>query len=240
MTDPVALLDATWPAARRWNAGRATLRSDPGAGRRVNAISFDADAGADDIEAALAAIPAGQTRRVLVPEGNVILDDALARRGFALETPVDLLVGPVAALTDRPLPRVSVFSIWEPLAMIRDIWAASGIGAERQAVMARVRGPRTALLARHRDKPAGAAFVACDGPTAVVHALAILPHQQRDGMGQWVMRAAAFWAADQGADRIAVFCETSNAPAQALFASLGLTRVGGYHYRVEPEEEPTP
>jgi GNAT superfamily N-acetyltransferase len=138
----------------------------------------------------------------------------------------------VAQLTDVQIPRVTTFAMWEPLAIIRETWAAGGIGPARQAVMERVAGPKTAILGRHNDKPAGAGFCAIHDGTAMVHALEVPPHQRRNGMGAWMMRQAAFWAAEQGATEITVLCTKRNEAANGLYASLGMALVGQYHYRI--------
>ena len=52
------------------------------------------------------------------------------------------------------------------------------------------------------------------------------------------MSAVAHWGAAQGAGTLAVAVTRANAPARGLYASLGLTDVGQYHYRVLPTEGP--
>ena len=69
----------------------------------------------------------------------------------------------------------------------------------------------------------------------MVHAVEVLEHQRKVGVAQWMMRAAAFWGAKQGAQHIAVLCVTANKPANALYTKLGFTRVGTYHYRQAPQ-----
>ena len=117
-----------------------------------------------------------------------------------------------------------------------DIWQAGGIGPERIKVMERVKGPKTGILGRLNDSPAGAAFVAIHEGIAMLHALEVLPHQRRQSMGVYAMRQAAFWARDKGASHIAVVCTQDNAGANALYSSLGMSRVGQYHYRKEGGE----
>jgi GNAT superfamily N-acetyltransferase len=50
-------------------------------------------------------------------------------------------------------------------------------------------------------------------------------------MAGWLMRKAAFWAAENGAHTISVLCTTANEGANGLYRSLGMTPVGHYHYR---------
>ena len=49
------------------------------------------------------------------------------------------------------------------------------------------------------------------------------------------MRAAAFWARDNGAHTVSVMCTDANGPANGLYASLGMEVVGKYHYRRHEE-----
>ena len=99
--------------------------------------------------------------------------------------------------------------------------------------MDRVQGPKTALLARTGDRPAGVAFVACHGTEAMIHALEVRPDQRRQGVGQSLLQAAANWAADQGAARLSLVVTRQNAAARALYARLGMCLVGQYHYRMK-------
>lgn len=240
--DIFAVIDGTWPAARLWRDGVWTLREGRGGGSRVSAATLsgppEAAAQPDAIAAAEAAMRGiGQHPIFMIRPGEQTLDAALAARGYARVDPVIAYACPVAQLTDLDLPRVRVFHIWEPLAIMYDIWRAGGIGPARWAVMDRAPGPKTGLLARFNDKPGGAGFVAIHQGAAMVHALEILPHQRRQGLGQWMMRGAAFWARDNGADWLTVMCTEANAGANGLYSSLGMREVARYHYRRAPEED---
>ncbi len=232
-----ATMEATWPAASRRETGIWTLRDGQGGGKRVSAATTTGDARTEDIDQAEAAMTAkGQMPLFSLRPEQSALDGKLESRGYAMIDPSVMYACPIERLTDQPLPRVTVFSIWEPLAIMREIWEQGGIGSARQAVMDRVQGPKAGLLARHRDKPAGVAFVAIHDGVAMVHAVEVLPHQRRQGMGHWVMRGAALWAAEQDAYTLSVICTQANTAANALYASLGMTPVGQYHYRQHPTE----
>lgn len=224
------LIDNTWRANAFEQLGPWTLRLTKGAGSRVSAATLDGQSG--DIDAAQTAMrDQGQKPLVMVQPHQADLDAELEARGYARFDATNFYTCPIATLTDQPLPRVRVLTAWEPLAIMREIWASGGIGPDRINVMMRATGPHMGLLARQNDHPGGAGFVAVHGDTAMVHALEILPHQRRQGLAQWMMRGAAIWAAQHGARRMSVLCTKANGPANALYAGLGMTIAGHYHYR---------
>lgn len=236
-----AVTDATWPAAARIEAGPWVLREGRGGGQRVSATTAQGDWHPDDLLAAEDAMRLmGQQPLFMIRDGDDALDTALAARGYAIKDPVTLWLAPIHCLTDHPLPRVTAFAIWEPLAIMREIWATGGIGPDRIAVMERTLGPRTGMFGRASDQPAGAGFCALDGDVAMVHALEILPQHRGKGLGTWMMRCAGLWAAQHGADWMAVLCTRANVPANALYATLGFQDVGAYHYRILPDGPSTP
>lgn len=232
-TDWLAILDATWPAARVRRHGRWLLRDGQGGGQRVSATT-PAGAGPDDIpaaEAAQAAQGLPPLFRLCLPR-DAELDASLAARGYLRHDPTAILAVPVTALTDTPLPPLSAFPVWPPLAAQTALWDTAGIGPARRAVMARVPDPRTTILGRSGDRFAATAFVALHGDMAMLHALEVAPQMRRQGVATTMMRAAAHWAGAQGATRLAVAVTRANAPACALYAGLGMAEVGGYHYRI--------
>ena len=239
MTDTARLLAAvegTWPPARATRQGNWIIRDGAGGGKRVCAATADGHATTQDIAQAEAAMCAlGQARLFMLRPGEDALDRQLGDRGYAVVDPVNLYAAPVALLTDVPIPRVTAFAVWEPLAIMAEIWAAGGIGPERIDVMHRAT-TKTGILARHDDKPAGAAFVGLHDGVAMVHAVEVLPHQRRKGVAVWMMRRAAFWAAAHGAETLSVLCTDANVPANTLYQRLGFAHVCGYHYRMHPED----
>jgi ribosomal protein S18 acetylase RimI-like enzyme len=227
------LLEATWPAARTWQQGAVTLRDGAGGGQRVSAASVQDGFAEQDIVAAEAAMA---HPLFLVREGQDALDRALAGRGYRLHDPVVAYAADIGALTGD-LPPLAAFPHWPPLRISCGIWDEGGIGVARINVMERVQGPKTAILARHADRPAGVAFVALAGTDAMVHALEVRPAHRRMGVGRSAMRAAANWAAAQGATRLALVVTERNAGARALYAALGMTVVGRYHYRIRQMDQ---
>lgn len=231
------VIDGTWPAKRFVTHGIWCLRDGDGGGKRVSAATASGPATGTDIEdAEKAMINMGQTPLFMVRNGDAALDANLAELGYHIVDPVTVYACVPNMLTDVAIPRVTVFDLWEPLAIMREIWEQGGIGAARQRVMHRAPGPKTALLCRLDDKPAGVAFVAVHNHVAMVHAVEVLPHQRRKGAAAWMMRGAAFWAERQGAHTLSVICTNANTGANALYTGLGFSVQGHYHYRMKTKE----
>jgi len=234
-TDPryYAVTEATWPSAREFTLGPITLREGLDGGSRVSSATINGPVTDNDIAAAEGVMrDMEQVPQFMIRDGEDVLDAQLEARGYSVKDPVNIWACPASLLTDVEIPRVTTFCIWEPLAIQREIWATGGIGPGRLAVMERATGPKMSLLSRQNEKPAGTGYCAIHDGVAMVHALEILPHQRRKGMGVWMMRQAAFWAQENGADTLSVICTKRNEGANGLYASLGMTCVGQYHYRI--------
>lgn len=235
MTDPLDIVDATWPAARMHRHGPWLVREGRGGGQRVSAASLVSDWTPADIALAeRVQADLGQVPLFRLSSADGALDAELERRGYEVVDPVLVYAAPPGALREPVPPPLTVFELWEPLAVQREIWAEGGIGAERVAVMERAEGAKTALLGRIDDRPAGAGFVAMSGRDAMLHALHVAPEHRRKGLALAMMRGAAAWAADQGAERFLLVVTRENAPARALYEGLGMQVVGDYHYRRDP------
>ena len=232
-----AALEATWPAAETFRRAPWRLRRGCGGGKRVSAASAADPAGAADIALAEAAMrDMGQTPLFMLREGEGQLDALLAERGYRHLDPTVIHVADAADLAATPVAPMRCFAHWPPLAIIPQLWADGGIGPARLAVMDRVQGPKAALLGRDRDRAAGAAFVACHGQWAMLHALEVTPAHRRAGLGRDLVRAAAIWAAGKGAVRLAVAVTQDNTGATALYAALGMQPCARYHYRQAMQE----
>lgn len=230
-----ALIDATWPATRFSTVGPWTIREGAGGGSRVSAATardVAADAEIETAEAAMRAL--GQTPLFMLREDEEPLDRALEARGYQVKDPVTLYTTPARSLAVQP-PPVTCFEVWPPVASQLEIWAKGGIGRERIAIMDRAKGPKTTLLGRLDDTPAGTLFVALHDDVAMVHAVEIAPAFRRRGLGRFMMQGAATWARDNNAQTLAVLVTKANTGANALYSSLGMSAAAGYHYRIHPE-----
>jgi len=224
--------EATWPPAAATACGPWTIRDGKGGGQRVSAATARGDITLSDVAQAEEAMQAlGQDRLFMVRDGEAKLDALLEGAGYRVFDPVAAYVCPVQTLCALPRPRVSGFSIWPPLEIMIDIWAQGGIGPSRCQVMARTRGPKTALLARKNDRAAGVAYLGIHDGIAMLHALEVAPDMRRLGVARTLMGHAGHWAQQQGAHHLSLLVTRQNTAANGLYASLGMEVVGHYHYR---------
>lgn len=226
-----AVMEATWPAASMQQVGPWLIREGQGGGKRVSAATALPGWQPDDIAQAEAAMTAlHQPALFLIRGGEDALDTALAARGYGIVDPVVAYAAPVAALAQSP-DHMATFPHWPPMAIAADLWAEGGIGPARLAVMQRAAEPKTVILGRAGDRASGAAFVAIHQGTAMLHALEVTPAQRRQGSAHNILRAAAIWAQENGAETLSLVVTSANAAARRLYASFGMQLVGNYHYR---------
>jgi len=216
-------LHATWPAQKSWEDGAWTHRESSGGGNRVNASTRLEDSS----EVPNSTLVMGRPRQPY-------LDQALEQARYRMRDATLALTMPVPEAPEAP-PLVTTFLGWEPLEAHRMIWQQDGIGPERLAIMDRVASPKTALLGRINDRPAGAGFAACHNGIAMVHALSVLEANRRQGLAQRMMMRAMVWARAQEAHTLAVLVTKANKPAIALYERLGMRADSSYHYRVKGE-----
>ena len=231
--DILTALDATWPAAARQSIGPWIIRDGQEGGKRVSAATPNFWTPVDIQTAEATMRDLGQTPLFMIIDQDHDLDHALADAGYDIVDPVNIYSTSVDTLTIERPPKVSMFSVWPPLAIEIDMWAEGGISDARVNVMKRVQGPKTSILARWNDHPAGVGFAAVHSKDAFVHAVEIRAAQRQQGVASWLMKQAAFWAAEQGASRLNVACTKANVAANALYRSIGMKVVGEYHYRMK-------
>ena len=226
------VLEQSWPAAGTQRVGPWLIRAGKGGGQRVSAATAEDTVGTADIPQAEAAMQAlGQDPLFMLRDRDTGLDAVLEAQGYRKHDPVVVYAAPTAMLASPAPSPMTAFPSWPPLAIAAQIWADAGIGPGRIAVMERVTGPKTAILGRVKDRASGVAFVACYGETAMLHALEVVPNLRRQGSANNIMRMAAIWAQDHGANRLCLAVTAANTNARALYASLGMEVVGTYHYR---------
>jgi N-acetylglutamate synthase len=224
---------ATWAPAETRRMGGWTLRRGEGGGNRVSSATLDAPEG--DIAAAEEAMRAwGQRPTFMIRPGDEDLDGRLEALGYVLDSATLIVAGrPQAIAPAEPDERVILGPA--PLAAMREIWAAGGVGPSKLAAMARAVEPRVYLLGRSGDTPAACAFAACDREIGMLQALEVAEPFRRQGLGTALTRAGAAWVAAHGATTFALAVEVANAPARAAYARIGLEQVAAYHYRLAPD-----
>lgn len=231
--------EQTWPAAEVAHLGPWTLRDGRGGGKRVSAATAKGRVMQGDLRDAEEAMQKlGQAPLFMIREGQTALDDLFEQAGYKIIDPVNVYACDLEILASAPVPPITAFDIWPPLAIQVRIWAEGGIGPARLDVMQRVRGAKTSLLGRSTARAAATGFVALHNESAMIHALEVEAEHRRAGMGRHLTRHAAKWAQAQGARFMAVLCTKGNVGANALYSSLGMVVVGQYHYRIK--EGPLP
>ena len=234
VADLFAALEATWPPENVTRIGPWRIRDGGAGGQRVSSTTAEAPVIESDIALAEdAMLRLNQSRIFQIRPGDDQLEALLELHGYRTKDPVVVHMARTLALAAAPLPRASVFEIYPPLQIMAELWTAGGIGPERLAVMERVRIPKTSLLVRCGDCPAGVAFVAAHHRTAVIHAIHVTPAHRRKGVGTNILRAAARWARGRGATQLALAATRANTDASALYASNGMKILAKYHYRTK-------
>jgi len=229
------VIERTWPPARTSRIGAFIVApNDPG-GNRVSAAQLagdhEEDFGPEDIDAAEAAMQAqGRAPLFSVLDTQTALDAALQARGYITRDHTVAMVIKSATLAATP-PPVTAFEIWPPLAIQTELWDAGGIDAARRRIMDRADCKKTSLFGRITDRPAGAAYIGILHDNAMLHALEVAPITRRRGLAAHMMRLAAKWAADNGAEWLSILVTRQNTAALGLYTSLGMKPVGTYHYQ---------
>lgn len=240
-------LEASWPAASTTPIGPWWVRTGLGGGKRVSAASQRrvGDSATDlpyqsrfeqlhptDLSQAEAAMQGlGQNPLFVLRPDEPKLDQMLANAGYRLIDETLIYAIPVADLA-APLAPLAVIAAWPPLAVTKALWDDAGIGPDRVNVMVRAIGPKTTLMSRIGNTPAGGCFLAMAGEVAMLHALEMRPDLRRQAGGCNLCIGAANWATEAGAQWLALAVTTANIPARRLYESLGMQMVACYHYRM--------
>jgi ribosomal protein S18 acetylase RimI-like enzyme len=168
------------------------------------------------------------------------LDDALAERGYRVESPMSLQSAPTAQVIDRLIDRLSVGELRirtddRPTDAWFETWlAVHGTGGDPD--------PEWEMLRRVVRPSAYASVVTGAGVIAVgravtetgwagVFGMATLPHARGTGAARHVLAALARWAADHRAAHLYLQVECDNTAALRLYERAGFTELCRYHYR---------
>lgn len=227
------LIDHSWPPAEQARIGAWTIRTGLGGSKRTMAATPHGDIGISDLRQAEAEMAArDQPAMVQIRGDHPEIDALLEQDGYSIVDPCTIFSVEAAAIAG-PLPMVSAWIVPEALACQREIWQAGGICDGRLAIMENAAQPKTTILGRTGQSPAGTAFVAAHKNLAMIHAIEVLDPFRRRRVGTHMMTAAANWCVDQGISHLTLICLTQNTAATALYASMGMQVVGHYHYRIK-------
>lgn len=228
-------LEATWKCAKEHKLGPWVIRQDNGGGKRVNAATVTGEFTDKDIgDAEKAMTGLSQPLLFMIRQGDELLDQSLADRGYGIVDPVLMYAAAIPTVATYEPHRLAAIPCIEPLAIMAEIWAEGGFSAARLEVMKRTPGPKTHLFSRlEDDNHGGCMFAACDKELVMFHALHVVPRARRIGVARNLVVKSALWGAENGATTVTTITTGENLPAQKLFTGLGMTVVGHYHYRIK-------
>jgi len=162
------------------------------------------------------------------------LDEALAERGYRVESPMSLQSAPTAQVLDRlPAGGARVRLADRPTDEWFATWSAvHGPGGDPEwDMLRRVVGPSGYVCVLTEAGVVAAGRAVAEAGWAGVFGMATLPAARGRGAARAVLAALAGWAAKQGAERMYLQVEPGNAAAWRLYERAGFTELCRYHYR---------
>jgi len=167
------------------------------------------------------------------------IDEKLARMGYSLDRPTHVMVadhgGSMAPGTGVP-PETPDDDWWQAMAQL---W---NIAAERRmawrGIIERIALPAAYALVTNGGDGVAAGLGVVDGSWLGLFEIVVAPGWRRRGHGREVTRSLLAWGAARGARHAFLQVVASNAPAIALYESLGFRHLYDYWYRQEPQETP--
>jgi GNAT superfamily N-acetyltransferase len=226
-----------WPAGETRDVDGWLWRFSGGGSQRANSVSAleyrgdDVERSIDTIENLYREHNAPVRFQVGFPLSQPDdLDERLAARGYVIHDPVTTLIKPVASVEMptnvvlRPAPSEGWMSVY-----------LSNVTPDRRpfasAIIARV--PQPCVFAEVLLD--GAAIATALGvfcrETVIAECVGTSAAARRQGAAAAVMRGLEAWGRERRAHTIGLQAVTTNAPAQALYTSLGYKAAGTYHYR---------
>jgi ribosomal protein S18 acetylase RimI-like enzyme len=169
------------------------------------------------------------------------LDEQLARDGYEIEAPVDILVADLVAVLTRTATQWDV----AVAAGISDEWARDygRLHAPDDALSGRIEaygrlmrtvGPRVIAATLDADgAPGGIAFGVVERGWLGIYGMAARADLRRRGVATALLHALAR-AASPDATKAYLQVEVDNDGARACYERASFTREYGYHYRVRP------
>lgn len=226
-----------WPAVEVVELRGWRLRAAEGVTKRANS-ALPLRAGpltAATLDEQLTAVTAFYAERGLpsrIQVSDPLLDAQLAARGWQVESPTQVLTGPVP----RPGSPAADVTRAADDRWLDCWWSVDDRGGQRGLAVAR-------RCLAHIAAPAGYASVRIDGDVVAVargvvqegwlgvFAMAVLPAHRRRGHGRHLLGTLGQWAADQGAHSAYLQLWSGNDAARSLYTAAGFEPAYAYHYR---------
>ena len=226
-----------WPAGETRDVDGWLWRYSGGGSQRANSVSAlhyrgsDVERTIDEIERLYGERGAPVRFQVGFPLSEPEdLDARLGARGYVIHDPVSTLVKPIEPVT---MPEDVLLSD-TPSADWLKVYL-SNISPDRrpfaEAILARVPAPCVFAEARRQGEAIATALGVLHESAVIAECVGTSGAARRQGAASAVMRALEAWGRSQGARTIGLQAVTTNLPAQRLYAALGYTAAGTYHYR---------
>jgi GNAT superfamily N-acetyltransferase len=223
------------PSPVEISLGGWLLRASGGPTRRTNSLN-PLRGRRDDPAAVIAAAEAvyqglGRPLIVRVPDLAPEMDALLDRLGYRVEGETVTLFADLAG-SDGEAPDGLVLSRDPDEAWFTARAACEGAEDTYRASLACLVLPRAFVRLVRDDTSVAVAFGAVHRGLLVLESVATHPEHRRAGYAILLVDALMAWARRQGADGACLQVVAGNAPARALYASLGFSRtLYGYRYR---------
>ncbi|HWD26787.1 MAG TPA: GNAT family N-acetyltransferase [Rhizomicrobium sp.] len=228
---------ASWPAREAFSLDGWFLRFTGGFSSRSNSAATNAYNGAS-LECSIEAAEAAYRARGLPPQFQIApttrpenLEAVLVARGYTHKTPTWVMVAETAALAAFGDVRIACVADDDFARLTREGSHSPADGEERLSTLARAPAPKGFFTAH-----AGGTAVSCGasvvtGAWAGVFVMRTTPVHRRAGHGRRVLGAIAAWAEEQGAARLYLQVDETNAAGRALYARAGFQDAYRYkHY----------
>lgn len=230
-----------WPPRRTAGVAGWLLRWGETVTRRQNSVQTLAFSGELPVDRAIARVEAwyaGLDRlacfQLTDHSQPVDLDDVLARRGYSMEAPSEVLVRALDKALTEPADvvlegRATAFVMQ---ALADPHWPAAERAA-RAALFARIRRPMTFAVRTVGGEPTAGGLAVVEGALVGIFAMRTSLPARRAGHGRAVLERLLGWGRAMGAETAYLQVEVDDAAAGSLYRSAGFRRCYGYHYRVE-------
>jgi len=233
-----------WPPARIENIHGWRCALDGGVTRRPNSVwptEWDTraslDAAIDKVEGLYRAASLRPCFRISNGTSPANLDSRLAERDYEVEGRSHVLAAPCTATPPHNANSARVVLMHRPNAA----WMAcygSGLATDDErrivrAIFGRIEPTHVFGAAIQTGIVVSVMLAVLSGPWVQISAVRTLPSYRRQGLATLVMASVSVWACREGATKLVLQVEASNAAALALYRRAGFHRIYGYHYRVK-------